>query len=452
MTNMFKKAVHLGFLLIFGTVLGIGLGSIGGVFATAQAPEKSDTYDQLVLFADVLARVQRDYVEEVDEAKLVADALNGILKSLDPHSLYVPPDAFEKQQKRARREYGGLGIEVSMEGGAINIGYVNKDAPAYRAGLKAHDLITHVEGELVKDSTLDEAVGKMRGLAGDPIDLTVKTPGQPPRQVTIVREVVQGRAVRHRMIDEVGYIYLETFSNEHLARDTIEAMELLAIENKGPLAGLVLDVRGNPGGILLQSVAISGLFLDGGEVVSVRGRKAEENERYNAKQGQLLANTPMVVLVNNNSASASEIVAGALQDRGRALIVGTPTFGKGSVQSVYPLREDRGALRLTTARYFTPSGRSIQSLGITPDIWVESFVDDGTQRIRIREAILPHALDAIIKNTEGKGEDGDQMKREYPPKDWDEDEDYQLERAVEIIKDSSFSAQLRQVFKDKANP
>lgn len=431
------------------TVLGTALGLSAGTFAASKPSKNAETYEQLVLFADVLARVQDNYIEEVESPDLVEDALNGVLQSLDPHSRYVAPAAFEKQQERARREYGGLGIEVSMEDGLIKVNYANKGAPAARSGIVAGDFITHVEGESVKGKTLNQAVEKMRGLAGDPIKVTVKSVGRVPRIITVVREVVQGRAVRHRMLEGLGYVYLETFNNEHVARDLGEAIDLLEKENKGPLPGLILDIRNNGGGLLEQSVDVSGHFLSGGEVVSVRGRKDDDIDRYHAKHGEKLAGVPMVVLTNGNSASASEIVAGALQDRGRALIVGTPTFGKGSVQSVYPLRGGReGALRLTTARYFTPAGSSIQGLGITPDVWVESFPDDGKKRIRISESSLPHALDAIIKKTEGDIEKEKEMKKHYPPADWPEDEDYQIDQAVKILKGADFKTKLSQAFND----
>lgn len=440
-----KQAGKLAGLTLLGTVVGISAGS----FATSKPSKNAETYGQLVLFADVLSRVQNDYIDEVDSPELVENALNGVLQALDPHSRYVAPAAFEKQQERARREYGGLGIEVSMEDGLIKVNYAKQGAPASRSGIVAGDFITHVEGARVKGKTLNQAVEKMRGLAGDPIKITVKSDGLVPREITVVREVVQGRAVRHRILEGLGYIYLKTFNNEHVARNLAEAIELLEKENKAPIPGIILDIRNNGGGLLEQSVDVSGHFLSGGEVVSVRGRQADDIDRYHAKHGEKLAGIPMVVLTNGNSASASEIVAGALQDRGRALIVGTPTFGKGSVQSVYPLRGGKeGALRLTTARYFTPAGRSIQGLGITPDIWVESFPDDGRKRIRISESSLPHSLDAIIKKTEGDEKKAKEIKKLYPPKDWPEDEDYQVDQAVKILKSTDFKTRLRQAFND----
>ena len=418
------------------------MGTLGTPAAISQTSSKPVEYQRLATFAAVLARVQDEYVEDVDGDVLIVDAINGVLHSLDPHSHYVPPETYEKQVKRNKREYGGLGIEVGMEDGYVKVGYANKGAPAYRAGIRAGDLITHVEGVSVKGKTLDEAVSGMRGLAGDPIKITVKTPGQAPRELTIIREVIQGRAVRHRLYEGLGYVYLETFNNEHVARDLAEALDLLTKEAGHKLPGIILDIRGNRGGLLTQSVDVAGHFLDGGEVVSVRGREGGENDRFHAKRGEKAAGIPLVVLINGESASASEIVAGALQDRGRALIVGTQSFGKGSVQSVFPLKG--GALRLTTARYFTPSGRSIQGLGITPDVWVEAFPKDQLSNAGvIREASLPHALNSIIQKEEGLTNTRPKPKPEYPPEDWPKREDYQMKRAVELLKSPDFKAKLK---------
>ncbi len=439
-----KKIGKLSSLIILGSIIGVSAAS----FAIPKSGGNDDTYTQLIIFADVLNRVQNDYVTQTDPEELIDDALNGVLQALDPHSHYSPPEDFKKQQESSRREYGGLGVEVSMEGGFILVGYANKGGPAARAGIKAGDLITHVEGKSIKDKILDDAVEKMRGLAGDPITITIKSKGRTPRDVVVIREVIQGRAVRNRMFEGMGYIYLETFNNANLARDLGEAIDILETEHGGKLPGLILDLRGNRGGLLIQSVNVSSYFLNGGEVLSVRGRKRVDDERYHAARGEKLAGVPVVVLISGTSASASEIVAGALQDRGRALIVGTQSFGKGSVQSVYPLRGGKdGALRLTTNRYFTPSGRSIQGLGITPDIWVEPFPDDGKTHMRIRESSLPNSLDAIILKTEGAQIKRKIPKHEFPPKDWPETKDYQLHRAVELLKSESFNTQLQKAFR-----
>ncbi len=443
MYQPFKKTIWLALLIIVGASLGISLRTL----ADAKQDSEQKTYEQLAVFADVLTRVQDQYVESVETDALIGDALNGLLQALDPHSRYVAPESFEKQQKRARREYGGLGIEVSMEDGLILVNYANPDAPAARAGIKAGDKITHVEGVDIKDKSLSDAVEKMRGLAGDPITITVKSPGKAARDVVVIRAVIQGRAVRHRMYEGVGYIYLETFNNENAARDVAEAIDLLTKEYGRTLPGLVLDLRGNGGGLLTQSVDVAGLFLNGGEVVSVRGRQKDDNSRFHAKQGEKIAGVPLIVLINGNTASASEIVAGALQDRGRAMIIGAPSFGKGSVQSVFPLNGGRkGALRLTTARYFTPSGSSIQGLGITPDVWIEPYADDGKKHVRFTESSLPHALDSIIRETEGQTNKKPRPKPQYAPEDWPEDKDYQLEEAVKILKSPGYKDRLRKLF------
>ncbi|PHS76556.1 MAG: peptidase S41 [Robiginitomaculum sp.] len=438
MRQPFKKSLWLGLLVTIGTCAGVSLRTL----ADAKHDSEQRTYEQLALFADVLTRVQEQYVEPVKTDILIGNALNGLLQSLDPHSRYVAPVAFENQQKRARREYGGLGIEVTMEDGLILVGYANPNAPAARSGIKAGDKITHVEGDDIKDKSLSDAVEKMRGLAGDPITITVKSPGEEAREVVVVREVIQGRAVRHRMYEGVGYVYLETFNNEHAARDLAEAIDLLIEEHGRGLPGLVLDLRGNGGGFLTQSINVAGLFLNGGEVVSVRGRQKDDDSRYHAKQDEKIPGIPLIVLINGSTASASEIVAGALQDRGRAMIIGTPSFGKGSVQSVFPLYGGRkGALRLTTARYFTPSGNSIQGLGITPDIWIEPFADDGKEHIAFTESSLPNSLDAIIRETEGHTAKP-KPQQQFAPEDWPDDKDYQLEEAVKILKSSEYKARL----------
>lgn len=399
-----------------------------------EAQSNAEVLEKLEVFAHVFALVRENYVEDVEDADLIGDALNGALEALDPHSHYVPKDDFQEQQKSSRREYGGLGIEVTLESGLVKVNYANPDAPASRAGIKTGDFITAVEGEKVLGKTLDEAVEGMRGLAGDPITVTVLSVDQEPRDVTLIREVIQGRAVRHRMEDGLGYVFLETFNHPRLDTDFIAALDELKQLSGGELKGLILDMRGNRGGLLDQSVKISSVFLDGGEVLSARGRKASDTERYNAERGELFPNMPVVVLINSGSASAAEIVAGALQDRGRAVIMGRRSFGKGSVQSVIPLRNGGGALRLTTQRYFTPSGKSIQGRGILPDVLVALSPDTGEVRERFREDSLRNALgnDDVTEYQE------DHDAIDYPPEGWPEDEDYQIQQAVKLLKSARY--------------
>lgn len=405
------------------------------VLAQTKAPDnKEDTYESMRVFADVLAIVKENYISDVDDESLITDALNGALESLDPHSSYVPQQEFEDRQKTSRREYGGLGIEVSLEDELVKINYVIKDGPAGRAGIKAGDFVTAVEGEKVKGKSLSDAVEGMRGLAGDPIVVTVLSEGQPERDVTVIREVVQGRVVRHRVEDGVGYMYLETFSHPRLGSDVADAIADLKKSLGGTLPGLIIDVRSNPGGLVDQTVEVASHFLDGGEVFSARGREATDTQRYNAKDGQLAKDVPIVVLTNSRSASAAEILAGAIQDRGRGIVMGRRTFGKGSVQSVMPLMTSGGALRLTTQRYYTPSGKSIQGRGILPDILVALRPDDGDTRKRFRESSFANAL--INPDETDFEEDKDAI--DYPPDDWPETGDYQLHKAVELVKSPTY--------------
>jgi len=400
--------------------------------------KNAEVLEQLEVFAHVFSLVRENYVEDTEDATLIEDALNGALESLDPHSHYVAKKDFQEQQKSSRREYGGLGIEVTLENGLVKVNYANPDAPAARAGIKAGDYITAVEGEKVLGKTLDEAVEGMRGLAGDPITVTVLSVDQAARDITLTREVIQGRAVRHRMEDGMGYVFIETFNHPRLNIDFKTAVEELKAQAGGTLPGLIMDLRGNRGGLLDQSVHISGYFLDGGEVLSARGRKPEDTERYNAERGELFEGMPLVVLINSGSASAAEIVAGAIQDRGRGLILGRRSFGKGSVQSVIPLRNGGGALRLTTQRYFTPSGKSIQGRGIVPDVLIASRPDTGEIRERFREDSLRNAL--TNEDEADYQEDYDAI--DYPPEDWPLTEDYQVKQAVTLLKSYKYKTLL----------
>lgn len=402
---------------------------------SAIADEKNPqaVYDQMKVFADVLAIVQNEYVEDVDTASLIENALNGALHSLDPHSTYVPPVDFTEQREATRREYGGLGIEIQSEGGLVKVNYAIEDGPAYKAGIRGGDFITAVDGTDIRGKSLDEAVSGMRGLKGEPVTVTVLSPNKASRDIVVVRDTVRGRAIRHRVEQGVGYIQIETFNNDRLTKDTERALADLDTQ-LGKLDKLIIDLRGNRGGLLTESVSISGLFLDGGEVLSARGRDASDNERYNAESTELYPDAKIVVLMSPGSASAAEIVAGALQDRGRAVVLGRRSFGKGSVQSVIPLGPEDGALRLTTQRYYTPSGQSIQGRGIMPDLLVSGLEDKGEIRKRFREDSLRNFLiNPDETDYEEKYED-----ILYPPETFPEDEDFQLRKAVEVLKTSQY--------------
>jgi carboxyl-terminal processing protease len=352
----------------------------------------SETYRQLNLFGDVFERVRSEYVEPVTDEQLIETAINGMLTALDPHSSYLNRKSFQDMQVQTRGEFGGLGIEVTMENGLIKVVSPIDDTPAFRAGLQPGDLITHLDGEAISGMSLADAVEKMRGPVGSDIKVTIRRgEAGEPFDVAITRDTIKIQSVRYRREGDVGYIRITTF-NEQTQTGLERAVERLQKEVGDKLTGYVLDLRNNPGGLLDQAISVSDSFLDKGEIVSTRGRKPEDGQRYNAKPGDLAKGKPMVVLINGGSASASEIVAGALQDHRRAIVLGTQSFGKGSVQTIIPL-PGHGAMRLTTARYYTPSGRSIQALGISPDIEVQpAKVEEIAQGMRRREADLRGAL------------------------------------------------------------
>src|SRR6266567_2813000 len=342
------------------------------VGASARAAAGADTYRQLNLFGDVFERVRADYVEKPDDGKLIESAVNGMLAGLDPHSSYMDSKSFRDMQVQTRGEFGGLGIEVTMEDGLIKVVAPIDETPAAKAGIMANDIITHLDEEPVQGLTLNQAVEKMRGPENSKIKLKIMRKGQDkPIEVSITRARIQVRSVRSRLEgDDVGFIRVTQF-NEQTTGDLKKAITDLSSQAGDKLKSFIIDLRNNPGGLLDQAVSVSDAFLEKGEIVSTRGRTAEETQRFNARAGDLTKNKPLIVLINGGSASASEIVAGALQDHRRATVIGTRTFGKGSVQTIIPLGSGNGALRLTTARYFTPSGRSIQAKGISPDIEVK---------------------------------------------------------------------------------
>jgi len=394
------------------------------------SPESNDTdtYRQLDLFGTVFERVRADYVEEVTDEKLVESAINGMLSSLDPHSSYLNAKNYREMQVQTRGEFGGLGIEVTLENGLVKVVSPIDDTPAFRAGLKPGDLISHIDGDQVLGMTLRDAVERMRGKVGSDIRLTIRRATEEPFDVTLTRAVIKILSVRSRTEGNVGYVRVTAF-NEQTDVGLKSAIEKFESELGNHWQGLILDLRNNPGGLLDQAVAVSDAFLDKGEIVSTRGRDPETARRYNAEPGDLARGLPIIVLINGGSASASEIVAGALQDHGRAIVLGTKSFGKGSVQTIIPLGS-RGAMRLTTARYYTPSGRSIQAKGIEPDILAEQAkietLDAGSRR---READLRGAL-------RNDTTDGDEASPEAQdsPHEQNGDRDYQLERALDLLR------------------
>ena len=364
-------------LIFLGAIAGAGLTLLVtqprtvNVGSSAEAA-LSDTYQQLNLFGEVFERVRAAYVEKPDDLKLVEFAINGMLAGLDPHSSYMDPSSLRDIQVLTRGEFGGLGIEVTMEDGLVKVVAPIDDTPAAKAGVMANDIITKIDNEQVHGLTLNQAVEKMRGPVNSKIKLTIMRKGQDkPIEVTIVRDVIRVKSVRsHAEGDDVGYIRITQFSEQTTEGLKKAISDLTSQLGSDKIKGFVVDLRNNPGGLLDQAISVSNAFLDKGEIVSTRGRNAEETQRFNAHAGDLTKGKPVIVLINGGSASASEIVAGALQDHKRATLVGTRSFGKGSVQTIMPLGAGNGALRLTTARYFTPSGRSIQAKGIEPDIKV----------------------------------------------------------------------------------
>ena len=423
------------------------LGALAGAAATLLATQPhsllagsaaraaaSDTYRELNLFGDVFERVRADYVEKPDDSKLVESAINGMLAGLDPHSSYMDPKSFRDMQVQTRGEFGGLGIEVTMEDGLVKVVAPIDDTPAAKAGVMANDIITQLDDENVQGLTLNQAVDKMRGPVNTKIKLTIMRKGSDkPIQVSIMRDVIRVKSVRsHPEGDDVGYIRITQF-NEQTTDGLKQAINDLNSQlGADKVKGFVVDLRNNPGGLLDQAISVSDTFLDKGEIVSTRGRNAEETQRFNARPGDMTKNKPVIVLINGGSASASEIVAGALQDHKRATLIGTRSFGKGSVQTIIPLGAGNGALRLTTARYFTPSGRSIQAKGIVPDIEVlQDVPDDLKNRTDTKgEASLRGHLKA-----EGAEESGSQSY--VPP---DEKDDAALKSALNLLRGTTTNA------------
>ncbi|RKF13840.1 S41 family peptidase [Roseovarius spongiae] len=433
-------------------VMAAAAGTLAGLVVTTQvaapliaqeATRNTNVYEQLDLFGDIFERIRAQYVEEVDEADLIEAAINGMLTSLDPHSSYLSPDDAREMQEQTRGEFGGLGIEVTQEEGFVKVVSPIDGTPADEAGVEAGDFITHVDGESVLGLTLDQAVEMMRGPVGSEIVITVVREGEAePFELSIIRDTIKLTAVRARTEQNTVVLRVTTF-NDQTFPNLKEGLEKQIEEAGGidAIDGIVVDLRNNPGGLLTQAIKVSDAFLDKGEIVSTRGRNPADGERFNATPGDLADGKPMVVLINGGSASASEIVAGALQDHHRAVVVGTKSFGKGSVQTVMPLRGD-GAMRLTTSRYYTPSGRSIQALGVSPDILVkqprrnrsEEEEEETNKNPLLRsEADLRGRLDNdSLTEDEIRHIEEDRVRAEEVAKL--REEDYQLAYAIDILK------------------
>jgi len=417
-------------LLLAGALMGASaMGLVYGSAGTTANAASSDTYRNLAIFGDVFERVRQQYVTPPDDKSLVENAINGMLTALDPHSSYMNAEQAQDMRVQTRGEFGGLGIEVTMENELVKVIAPIEDTPAARAGVMAGDYITQIDGEEVRGLTLSDAVDKMRGPVNTPIELTIAREGaDKPIKITVVRDIIKIKAVRYRVENDVGYLKINSFT-ERTFEDLQDAISKIQAEvPTEKLKGYVLDLRLNPGGLLDQAVSVSDAFLDRGEIVSTRGRDPKDVTRFDSRPGDLAGGKPLIVLVNGGSASASEIVAGALQDHKRATVLGTRSFGKGSVQTIIPLGENNGALRLTTALYYTPAGRSIQGTGITPDIKVEQPIPDellGRDLARGESGLRGHIKGA------NEGDEGSGSSAYVPP---DPKDDVQLTYALDLLR------------------
>ncbi len=444
------KHLRSSTLFISGMLIGLSLAIGHSVFALKDEQQAHGIpYEELQTFTDVMARIKQDYVEPVKDKKLLEDSIRGMLAGLDPHSAYLGPDEFKELRIGTTGQFGGLGIEVTMEGGLVKVVAPIDDTPASRAGIKAGDLIIRIDDKPVKGLSLNEAVKLMRGKPGTDIKLIIVREGEPKTiEMTITREIIRTKSVKSRSLEPgFGYVRISSFQSR-TATDLLKAISDL--QEKESLKGLVLDLRNNPGGVLNGAVGVSDAFLDDGLIVYTKGRVADANMKYTATPGDVLNGKPLVVLVNGGSASASEIVSGALQDHKRAIIMGSKTFGKGSVQTIQELRNG-GAVKLTTARYFTPSGRSIQAQGIAPDIKLRAIklakIDkDGPKALKEKD------LERHLANPNGDSEDKADKEREAMKKAEEIDraetelsqKDYQLYEALTLLKGLSIAAEMKQ--------
>jgi carboxyl-terminal processing protease len=451
--SRWKFSRKLKTVLIVLTVFSLGL-TVGGMGKVHKVSALSPTvYEEMKVFSDVFGYVQKEYVEETNSKSLIYGAIKGMLETLDPHSSFMPPESYKETQSEMRGRFEGLGIEITVKDGVLTVVAPIEDTPAYRAGILAGDQIVMIEKEMTKNMNLMDAVKRMRGPKGTKVNITIMREGfAKPKEFAIVRDVIPIRSVRYEILDkQYGYIRLSQFQ-EKTDADFDKALKAIEEETKGKLMGLVLDLRNNPGGMLDQAIKISDRFVDSGVIVSIEGRREDQNQKFYAHGPGTITPYPLVVLVNGGSASASEIVAGAVQDHGRGVILGTQTFGKGSVQTIYTLN-DKSGLRLTTARYYTPSGRSIQAKGITPDIVVKqakTAEEEKEAAIKMpSEKDLERHLGDVDKGLTKEKEKPnkeeprketpkkEESKKEEPKKEDIKDKkpaDNQLERAVELLK------------------
>ena len=419
---MLKKQKLIAFRVI---LIFIKFSLISNLFSN-----ENDVYKQLNLFGEVYERVRSEYVEKITDKKLIEAAINGMLQSLDPHSSYLDSESFEEMKVQTKGEFGGLGIEVTMENGLVKVVSPIDETPAARAGLKSGDFITHINEEPVMGLSLSEAVEKMRGPVNTKLKIKVFREGKEEFEVNLVRAIIKVTSIKSKSEDDVGYIRITSFTQKTY-KNLVKEFKKLKDSMNGNMKGLVLDLRNNPGGLLDQAVSVSDAFLERGEIVSTRGRNNKDEQRYNAKKGDITNGLPIVVLINGGSASASEIVAGAIQDHKRGILMGTQTFGKGSVQTIIPVTS-KGAIRLTTARYYTPSGISIQAKGINPDIFVPQSKIEVVEKTKTRkEADLRGHLEK--ENVSEKAIEIDQANNSKKTEK-DQQIDYQLDRAIELIR------------------
>ena len=440
--NLLKR----GFILsvkafaIFGVMVTVAM--VASIFiimpeqSVSQSTANEATYRQLSLFGEVFQRVREEYVEEIEDSTLIDNAINGMLTALDPHSNFLAEEDFSAMRERTRGEFGGIGIQITMENGLVKVISPIEDTPAAQAGIESGDFIVRINREEVLGLTLIEAVERMRGPIGTSVSIDVKRGDAEPFSVTLTRDNIKRQSVRHESYGKVGYIRITNFSAQ-TTPGLEQSVAALKEEHGDDLEGVILDLRNNPGGLLSEAIAISDTFLDSGEIVSTRGRYAQDIARYYAKPGDIIEGIPMVVLINSGTASASEIVAGALKDHNRALVMGTRSFGKGSVQTIIPIT-NHGAIKLTTARYYTPEGISIQAMGIEPDIAVELAVVEDIEGGALREENLRGALDASEDNPDASENNNENNSNNLNELDRIVEriniQDYQLARAIDLLR------------------